>query len=102
MISVIAILANIGVDVTPLLAGAGVVGLAFSFGAQQLVQDVITGFFIIFEDTIAIGDTVTAESEIVEVSEKGWVRLAGRVIGPDGSDVLRATIRGYPGRFEDR
>ncbi len=68
VIAVIAILANIGVDVTPLLAGAGVLGLAFSFGAQQLVQDVITGFFIIFEDTIAIGDTVTAgdKSGVVE------------------------------------
>jgi small-conductance mechanosensitive channel len=58
-ITVIAVLANLGIDVTPLLAGAGVVGLAFSFGAQQLVQDVITGFFIIFEDTIAIGDVVS-------------------------------------------
>jgi len=45
---------------------------------------------------------LTAESEVVEVSDKGWVRLAGRVIGPDGTDVLRATIRGYPGRFEER
>jgi 3-hydroxybutyryl-CoA dehydratase len=51
---------------------------------------------------VYIGDTVTAESEIVEVSEEGWVRLAGRVAGPDGQDVLRASIRGYPGRFEDR
>ncbi|WP_156419427.1 mechanosensitive ion channel family protein [Aureimonas sp. AU12] len=59
VVSVIAMLANIGVDVTPLLAGAGVIGLAFSFGAQQLVQDVITGFFIIFEDTISVGDVVT-------------------------------------------
>ena len=55
-----------------------------------------------FIGPVYIGDTVTAESEVVEVSDKGWVRLAGRVIGPDGTDVLRATIRGYPGRFEDR
>ncbi|WP_062222326.1 mechanosensitive ion channel domain-containing protein [Aureimonas sp. D3] len=59
VVTVIAMLANIGVDVTPLLAGAGVIGLAFSFGAQQLVQDVITGFFIIFEDTIAVGDVIS-------------------------------------------
>lgn len=59
IVMVIAMLANIGVDVTPLLAGAGVIGLAFSFGAQQLVQDVITGFFIIFEDTIAVGDVIS-------------------------------------------
>lgn len=55
-----------------------------------------------FIGPVFIGDTVTAESEIVEVSDKGWVRLAGRVIGPDGRDVLRATIRGYPGNFTDR
>ena len=55
-----------------------------------------------FVGPVYIGDTVTAESEVVEVSDKGWVRLAGRVIGPDGTDVLRATIRGYPGRFEER
>jgi small-conductance mechanosensitive channel len=55
----IAVLANIGVDVTPLIAGAGVFGLALSFGSQQLVQDVITGFFILAEDTIAVGDTIS-------------------------------------------
>lgn len=55
-----------------------------------------------FLGPVYIGDTVTAESEIVEVNEKGWVRLAGRVIGHDGQDVLRATIRGYPGRFVAR
>ncbi|MCM2503235.1 mechanosensitive ion channel [Aureimonas altamirensis] len=58
VITVIAVLANIGVNVAPLLAGAGVIGLAVGFGSQQLVQDVITGMFILFEDTIAIGDWV--------------------------------------------
>jgi len=54
-----------------------------------------------FLGPVYIGDTVTAEAEIAEVSEKGWVRLAGRVIGADGAEVLRAVIRGYPGRFEE-
>lgn len=58
VITIIAVLANIGVNVAPLLAGAGVIGLAVGFGSQQLVQDVITGMFILFEDTIAIGDWV--------------------------------------------
>ena len=53
-----------------------------------------------FLGPVYMGDTVTAEAEIVEVSERGWVVLAGRVVGPDGREVLRATIRGYPGRFE--
>ena len=52
------VLSELGVDIAPLLAGAGVVGVAIGFGSQKLVQDVITGAFILFEDTIAIGDAV--------------------------------------------
>lgn len=49
---------QVGVNLAPLIAGAGVVGLAIGFGAQSLVKDVITGFFIIFEDQFAVGDVV--------------------------------------------
>lgn len=52
-------LSELGIDIAPLLAGAGVVGLAVGFGAQKLVQDVITGFFILVEDAISVGDVVT-------------------------------------------
>lgn len=52
------VLAEIGVNIAPLLAGAGVIGLAIGFGSQKLVQDVITGAFILFEDTMAVGDVV--------------------------------------------
>ena len=52
------ILSELGVDIAPLLAGAGVIGLAIGFGAQTLVKDVITGVFILVEDTIAVGDVV--------------------------------------------
>jgi small conductance mechanosensitive channel len=45
-------------NVTPLLAGAGVIGLAIGFGAQSLVSDLITGLFIIIEDTISVGDWI--------------------------------------------
>ena len=51
-------LSELGIDIAPLLAGAGVVGLAIGFGAQTLVQDVITGLFIVVEDQIHIGDVV--------------------------------------------
>jgi small conductance mechanosensitive channel len=54
----ISILAEIGINIAPLLAGAGVVGLAIGVGAQSLVKDVITGIFIILEDSIALGDIV--------------------------------------------
>ena len=62
VICVITTMANLGINVGPLLAGAGVVGLAIGFGSQQLVQDVITGLFIIIEDTISIGDWVVLDS----------------------------------------
>ncbi|CAN5225444.1 hypothetical protein BH11PSE4_BH11PSE4_19830 [soil metagenome] len=52
------VLSEIGVNIAPLLAGAGVFGLALGFGAQTLVKDVITGIFILMENTIAIGDVV--------------------------------------------
>ncbi len=52
------VLSELGVNIAPLLAGAGVVGLAVGFGAQKLVQDVITGAFILFEDSVSVGDVV--------------------------------------------
>ncbi|QEA39348.1 mechanosensitive ion channel [Pistricoccus aurantiacus] len=58
IIAVIVALANLGVNVTPLLAGAGVIGLAIGFGAQTLVQDLITGLFILVEDSLAVDDFV--------------------------------------------
>ena len=52
------VISELGVNIAPLLAGAGVMGIAIGFGSQKLVQDVITGMFILIEDTIAIGDVV--------------------------------------------
>ena len=62
------LLSEIGVNIAPLLAGAGVLGLAIGFGAQTLVKDVITGIFILMEDTISVGDVVEvgAHSGLVE------------------------------------
>ena len=52
-------LSEIGVNVAPLLAGAGVVGIAIGFGSQKLVQDLITGLFLLLENTVQVGDNVT-------------------------------------------
>lgn len=52
------LLSEFGVNLGPLLAGAGVVGLAIGFGAQSLVKDILTGFFIILEDQFAVGDVI--------------------------------------------
>ncbi|MGA3248121.1 MAG: mechanosensitive ion channel family protein, partial [Paraburkholderia sp.] len=60
-IAAIVTAANLGINVTPLLAGAGVIGLAIGFGAQSLVTDLITGLFIIIEDTISVGDWIDVD-----------------------------------------
>jgi moderate conductance mechanosensitive channel len=59
---------NVFIDIGPILAGAGILGLAVSFGAQSLVKDVISGFFILFENQFAIGDVIEAggKSGVVE------------------------------------
>ena len=74
---VLVVLSEIGIDIGPLLAGAGIVGLAVSFGAQSLVKDVITGFFILLEDTISVGDVVDlgGRTGIVESMTIRSVRL---------------------------
>jgi small conductance mechanosensitive channel len=56
----VTVLRELGVDVRALLVSAGVVGVAIGLGAQSLVKDIITGFFILFEGLIAVGDTVEA------------------------------------------
>ena len=52
-------LSEIGVNVAPLLAGAGIIGIAIGFGSQKLVQDVITGLFLLLENVVHVGDSVT-------------------------------------------
>jgi small conductance mechanosensitive channel len=56
IVLVIMILSQAGLDVTPVLAGAGILGLAVGFGAQNLVRDLISGFFHIMENQIRVGD----------------------------------------------
>ncbi|MGZ9585959.1 mechanosensitive ion channel family protein [Paenibacillus marinisediminis] len=57
-VMILLILSVFNIDLAPLIAGASVIGLAVSFGAQSLVKDVMTGFFIIFEDQFAVGDVI--------------------------------------------
>jgi moderate conductance mechanosensitive channel len=58
LMALFVILAELGVNIAPLLAGAGVIGLAIGFGSQKLVQDIITGMFVLFSDTMRVGDVV--------------------------------------------
>lgn len=65
------VLRAMGVDPTPIIAGAGVIGLAVGFGAQTLVKDVISGFFLLFEGVIAVGDVITFGNSSGVVEEVG-------------------------------
>jgi moderate conductance mechanosensitive channel len=62
------VLRELGVDITPALTGAGIAGLAIGFGAQTLVRDVISGFFVILEDQVRVGDSaiVNGQGGLVE------------------------------------
>jgi len=70
-VAILLIMGQFGLDLGPVLASAGVVGLAVGFGAQNLVRDVITGFFIIFEDQFAVGDYIQTGQFFGEVQEIG-------------------------------
>lgn len=62
-------------DLAPILAGAGVVGLAVGFGAQSLIKDVITGFFINFEDQLRVGDYVQLNDGVTGTVEEVGLRM---------------------------
>lgn len=70
-IALLMILSNLGTDIKGLVAGAGIAGLALGFGAQSFVKDVITGFFIVFEDQFSIGDYVKVGSFTGTVEQIG-------------------------------
>jgi small conductance mechanosensitive channel len=57
-VAILMLLRELSIDVVPILTGAGIAGLAIGFGAQNLVRDVISGFFLILEDQVRVGDLV--------------------------------------------
>lgn len=63
------VLRELSIDVMPLLTGAGIAGLAIGFGAQNLVRDVISGFFMILEDQVGVGDVARIQSVTGVVEE---------------------------------
>lgn len=103
MVSLI-VLSELGINIGPLLAGAGVIGLAVGFGAQTLVKDVITGLFILVENTITVGDYVEVgghEGDVESLSIR-TIRLrdsAGTVRTVPFSDV--GTVVNYTRDFSN-
>lgn len=74
-IAFVSLMIQIGFDPRPVLAGAGIVGLAIGFGAQNLVRDVITGFFLIFESQLEVGDIVEINGSITGTVEEVGLRV---------------------------
>lgn len=74
LIAAMMLFREIGMDITPLLAGAGVAGLAVGFGAQSLIKDIIAGFFILMEDQFHVGDVIQAAGVSGQV-EKMTLRM---------------------------
>ena len=76
-VGVMMILSEVGIDLKPLLAAAGLGGLAIGFGAQSLVKDLISGFFILLENSVRVGDVVeiAGVSGVVEEIELRTIKL---------------------------
>ncbi len=70
-VALLIILDQLGVQLAPLLATAGVAGIAIGFGAQRLVRDIITGFLLLMEDQYAVGDMITVNNYVGIVEEVG-------------------------------
>lgn len=70
-------LSELGYNLAPLLAGVGVIGLAVGFGAQNLVRDVVSGFFVLLEDQYGVGDIIDINQEVSGKVEQLTLRVTG-------------------------
>jgi small-conductance mechanosensitive channel len=84
VITVLVVLSEMGINIAPLLAGAGIAGLAIGFGAQTLVKDLLTGFFVLLENTINVGD---------------WVILGGHDGQVEGLSIRHVMVRDIYGNL---
>jgi small conductance mechanosensitive channel len=82
LIAVVMILREVGINPTPILAGAGIVGLAVGFGSQTLVRDIVSGFFIILEGQLALGDKAEINGVYGVVEDIGL--RTTRTVSPGG------------------
>ena len=69
------VLQEFGVNIAPLIAGAGIAGVALGFGAQSLVKDVISGFFLLMEDQFGVGDLISIDEKHVGTVERMTLRV---------------------------
>lgn len=96
-IGILMTLQEFKIDTTSILAGAGIIGLAVGVGAQGLVKDLLSGFFIIFEDQYAVGDYISSETMAGTVEEMGFRITKLR----DGNGVLHIIPNGSINRISN-
>jgi small-conductance mechanosensitive channel len=77
-VATVMVLSDVGFEVGPLLASAGIAGLAIGFGAQTLVKDVISGFFLLFDNTLGYGDLITFNGQTATVEYVGLRLIKAR------------------------
>lgn len=75
VVALLVLLSEVGIDIGPVLATAGVAGVALGFGAQYLVSDIITGFFILIENQYSVGDVVCINQDICGTVEEVTLRM---------------------------
>ena len=78
------VLSEVGVNVAPLLAGAGILGVAIGFGSQKLVQDFITGIFLLLENAMQVGDNVTVADCFYGTADTQTAKLPTQCAGIQG------------------
>lgn len=83
-VALLLMLGEVGIDLAPLLAGAGILGVALGFGSQSLVKDFLSGLFILVEDQFGVGDVVDLDAEITGVVEAVSLRTT-RVRSANGT-----------------
>jgi small conductance mechanosensitive channel len=84
LIAGIMILGELGLDLAPLIAGAGVIGIALGFGAQSLVKDFLSGIFILVEDQFGVGDNIDVDQQVSGICEGVSLRTT-RLRSVDGT-----------------
>jgi small conductance mechanosensitive channel len=77
------VIGELGYNIGPLIAGAGIIGLALGFGAQSLVKDFLSGIFMFLEDQLGVGDDVSL-NEVDGIVEALTLRVT-RIRGEDGT-----------------
>lgn len=100
-VALIMVLSELDVEIGPLLAGAGVLGLALGFGAQELVRDVVSGVFLLMDDSLAVGDTISVNGHTAKVESMSMRSVRARKFDGELMMIPAGEIRIFGNRSKD-